>query len=292
MNSGLERVGVSVAFLGVFILSFDTLVLRIIDHDPLTMAFWRGVLMFTAVLPVSLAFSRLGFDSPKLLNGRKGLAVALFYGAASVFFTTSAMLTTIANMLVIVATAPLWAAIGSAIFIKEPISRLTWLTCIAGFIGIGFVAWPSFRVGIQIGDVLALGASLSMAGAFVMSRTTQQNLVFAPAIGGLISAVVIAPFITSFTFDSSRQFTFMLFEGAILVPVALGLIAIAPRYIPAPQVGLFLLLETILGPTWVWAVLGESPSSLTLAGGIIVISALLVSSSFTLIKTRSLQRSN
>jgi len=274
--------GLSLAFSGALILSFDTLLLRLIHADPFQAAFWRGMLMFVAGLCVLLVSRVRGNLSLSLTNGRIGLTVAAFYGFASICFVTSAMMTSIANMLVIIATAPLWAAIGATIFLKERTSTRTWWACVIALSGIVVVVWPSLSGKVNGGDVIALLTAWSMAGAFVLSRRLLANFALAPAMGGLLSAIALAPFVQEFSFARPGQILLMTLEGAILVPLALGLVAAAPKYLPAPQVGLFLLLETVLGPIWIWAILGQAPSAYAMIGGSVVILTLLVHSGLSL----------
>ncbi|WP_266065073.1 DMT family transporter [Brucella intermedia] len=281
MRSSRE-IGLLATFGEAFFLSFDTLFLRLIGGDAVQVAFWRGVLMLSSGILAAAATTWLTKTRLSLINGRVGLAVAAFYGSASICFVFAALLTSIANMLVIVATAPLWAAVGATIFLGEHPPRRTWIACIVSLAGIGLVMWPGLSQEVNAGDVIALGAALSMAAAFVLSRLSSENLVLAPATGGLISALALVGFVDTFWFQDASQLAFMAFEGAILVPVALGLIAMAPRYLPAPQVGLFLLLETVLGPLWVWAIIGEVPTGYALAGGALVILTLLAHSTMTL----------
>ena len=66
--------------------------------------------------------------------------------------------------------------------------------------------------------------------------------------------------------------------GAVVLPISFGLVTLGPRYLPAPEVGLILLLETVLGPFWVWLVLDEGVNAQVLTGGAIVVFALLVHS--------------
>jgi drug/metabolite transporter (DMT)-like permease len=185
-------------------------------------------------------------------------------------------------MLVIIATAPLWAAIGAVVFLKEQSPARTWWASIIALLGIVLVAWPDLSGGVNAGDIIALLTAWSMAGAFVLSRRTHANLALAPAMGGLLSALALAPFVRDLSFDQPNQILLMVLEGAMLVPLALGLIATAPKYLPAPQVGLFLLLETIFGPFWIWAFLGEAPTNYALIGGAVVILTLLFHSSLSL----------
>lgn len=214
----------------------------------------------------------------ELINGRIGMLVALFYGIASVSFVTSAMLTSIANMLIIIATAPFWAAIFAIFIVNERPSRTTLAASSVAFIGIFVVAAPGLSAGGNLGDAIALLAALSMAADFALSRRARANLALAPPMGGLLSAIVLLPFVGQFWLGSWQAMALMAVEGLFLVPLALGLLALAPRYLPAPQVGLFLTLETVLGPLWIWAVLAEAPGANALIGGAIVITTLAVHS--------------
>ena len=131
-------------------------------------------------------------------------------------------------------------------------------------------------------DAFALLTALCMAGAFTMSRRVQEPLGLAPSLGGGMSALVLAPFVPAFGFETPGQAVLTVLEGAVLMPVALGLIALAPRCLPAPQVGLFLLLEAVLGPLWVWLFIGETPTANAVLGGVIVVSAIGVHTFFCL----------
>lgn len=282
MSDNATKKGIALAFSGALVLSFDTLLLRLVNADPLTIAFWRGVLMFATGLCVCMILRVSGNGRLGLFNGRSGLAAAVLYGLASVGFVASAMLTSIANMLVIVATAPLWAAIGATLFLKEQTSARTWAASTTALIGIAYVMSPGLSGSLNKGDMVALLTAWSMAGAFVVSRYSQANLALAPATGGLISALALVPFVREFSFDRAEQVWLMALEGGLLVPIALGLIAAAPRYLPAPQVGLFLLLETVLGPLWIWTILGEAPKGHVLIGGAIVVFSLIAHAALSL----------
>jgi drug/metabolite transporter (DMT)-like permease len=278
MSSHDSRIGNLFAFSGALILSFDTLLLRIVGGDPLRIALWRGVLMALSGVCAYCILRRFKTARVSLINGQIGMVVAALYGVASALFVTSTTLTSIANMLVIISTTPLWAAAGSALLLGEIAPLRTWIAAFVAFLGMAVVAWPGLESGTWKGDATALLTAVCMAGAFIASRKTHANLALAPAVGGLLSAVLIFPFVGTFQFDHTSQSLVMVVEGAGLVPIALGLIAIAPRYLPASQVGLFLLMETVLGPIWVWTALGERPDNYTLVGAAIVLMTLIVHS--------------
>ncbi|WP_253446718.1 DMT family transporter [Halomonas sp. Y3] len=272
-NSNFSK-GHAIALIGAFVLSMDTLFLRLIDSDPAVVAFWRGVLMFVAGGGVFLAIHR--FSGHSIVKySLKGYAVALFYGAASIFFTFSAMSTGVANLLIILSTTPLWAAIGSYLFLKEGISAKTITSCLLAFLGMLVIFTGKIGTGLNSGDFFALMAAFCMAGAFILSRVCKDNLLLAPCLGGGMSAVFLLPFVISDDIFAINNPLFMLIEGGVIMPVALGCLAVAPRFIRADKVSLFLLLETILGPFWAYIFLNEPVSTYTFLGGFIVISALL-----------------
>ncbi|MYA88102.1 MAG: DMT family transporter [Boseongicola sp. SB0662_bin_57] len=281
------RTGVAVAFAGALLLSLDTLLLRGIDGHFLTVAFWRGLLMGLSAMLFMLLLRRRRHPAFGPVRSPGGLAVAGLYGLASVFFVLGVAFTSVANLLVIVATAPLWAALASSLFLREVIASSTWVAMACGLAGVCVVVLPGLGASHAAGDAFALATALCMAGAFTMSRRVQEPLGLAPSLGGGMSAIVLAPFVPAFGFETRDQTVLMALEGAALMPVALGLVALAPRYLPAPQVGLFLLLETALGPLWVWLFIGETPSANAALGGVVVVSALAVHS---LLCLRSLPR--
>lgn len=275
MKTTESRKGLYLAVLGAMLLSFDTLLLRLINSEPLRVAFWRGALMFIAGASSALVLRRRS-SSANIALGRIELTIAGCYGLSSVTFVVSAMMTSISNMLTIIATAPLWAAIGAGVFFGDWPPRRTWLGCAIALAGVVVAVWPTLSANtlVGLGDGFALVTALSMSTAFLLSRRSSANLALAPAWGGLLVAITLAPVVPAFHFSSTYGFVLMLCEGALLVPLALGLIAAAARYLPAPQVGLFLLLETILGPFWIWAILGERPTRYALIGGGIVVLSL------------------
>jgi drug/metabolite transporter (DMT)-like permease len=66
----------------------------------------------------------------------------------------------------------------------------------------------------------------------------------------------------------------ILFNGAVMMPLALWCLATGPRYLSAPEVGMFYLLETVLAPIWVWLIFAETPTTMTLVGGGILVAAI------------------
>ena len=80
----------------------------------------------------------------------------------------------------------------------------------------------------------------------------------------------------------SVQWASLVLAGLVVLPLALVLMTLGPRYLPAPEVAMISLLEAVLGPLWVWWVIGENPGWQTIAGGSVVIVVLMAHSAVRL----------
>lgn len=146
-------------------------------------------------------------------------------------------------------------------------------------ISIAAIMSSSFTSGNLLGDISAFGTSFFMAISFTLTRRFKEiNMVPAMAISGVISALIAVPLITFIggTFILMTSSIPYLLVGAIFVSIAFALITLGPRYMPAPEVGLIMPLETVLGSYLGWIFLSEEPNKMTLYGGIVVIVTLFL----------------
>lgn len=273
-----QRYGFWITLAGVLALCPDTLLVRLIDTDVWTLMFWRGLLMGCGLFVLYAAGEGRGWLERILHIGLPGMAAALLFATNAICFVVALEYTTVANTLLIISASPLFAALLSRIFLGERISLRTGLAILVTCGGIALIFSGSLlggkASGSLWGDLSALGTGLGLASGFVLVRRQRRvNMIPAMAFGGLISSAVAATLATPFALDGP-QFGYTLVMGLLLLPVAFGLITIGPRYIPAPEVGLLMLLETVLGPLIVWAVLGEAASTEALVGGAIVVGTL------------------
>ncbi|HHB1597077.1 TPA: EamA family transporter, partial [Vibrio campbellii] len=144
-------------------------------------AFWRSLSMALPMLLWTL-FSTIRSRQIKHFSIKPNKSFALaaaFYGLSSVLFPVSAMTTSIANMLFIIATAPLWAAIFSWFFLSERIHPVTLVTFIFSIFGILTVLGGigNLRIdSLKLGDITAIATAMSMAAAFVVGRQSKTDL--------------------------------------------------------------------------------------------------------------------
>lgn len=270
--------GFLLTFLGVMVLTPDTLLIRLIDADQWSVVFWRGLLQgLTLLLALALIYRQRSFEIVKA-TGKAGLYVAAAYVVSNLAFVLSVSNTHVANTLIILATSPMFAALLSIFFLKEKVTLATWLAIASSFVGILIVVGDSFGTANALGDMIALVAAIALASAFTLIRRSPKvDMVPALALAGLVVAALSYPLTAPFVY-SDQQILWIALMGIIVLPVSFGLMTIGPRYIPAPEVSLLLLLETTLGPIWVWLAIGEEPTDNAIIGGVIVVATLLVHS--------------
>ena len=206
--------------------------------------------------------------------GRGGIAVTVLMAVSSGAFIAALNYTSVANVLFMQALAPVLAAVLGT-FVGEPVARRTWVAMAVAIAGVGLmVGGPSHPS--AVGLSLSLLMSISFAGTIVVTRH-QREVSMAPAtcLSQALVFVFAAPFAST---GSVGGRDLVLLAGLGIGQIGLGLIflTIGARLIPAAEVALITLLEIVLGPLWVWIALSEQPSATTLAGGAIVLAAVVI----------------
>ena len=266
--------GLLITALGVLVLTPDSLLIRLVSADAWTLTFWRGVLYAVGMTAAVAVFYRGRTRQQFLALGRAGLFIALIFGFGKVTFIVSITNTTAANTLFIVSTSPLFAALVAWLLMREPVGARTWAAMAFALLGIGIIASEGVDRGGMTGNVAALLTALVLGTSFALTRRyRERNVIPAMALSGLISAVLVLPLASPFSLSPSDLAPLGIM-GLVVLPVSFALIFIGPRYIPAPEVSLVLLLEAVLGPYWVWLALGEEPGGRTLIGGAVVLATL------------------
>lgn len=268
--------GTILSLVGVSILSLDSLSLRFSSTSPWTMLFWRGLFMAIALFVVLWIYYGRSCIQHFREIGRFGFLIALLMGGRHLFFVTAVSYTTVADVVVIINTTPLFAALLSAIFLGERTSLRTWVAILVAFGGITVIFAGSLGSGALPGNLMALGGALFGAGSFVVIRRKKDvNMIPALVFSGMVVFLVSIPFAQPFLV-TARDLTVFALAGSIILPGSLTLITLAPRYIPAPEVGLMMLLNTVEAPLLVWLFIDETPGKMTFLGGAIVVGALVV----------------
>lgn len=279
MDPKQQLIGVALAVAGVLTLSPDALLVRLIEAERATLLFWRALLEGLTLLAAITLIHRGRVIASVLAMGRWGIVATLNFAVSTILFVSSITLTTAANTLFMLATAPLFAALISRLFLRERIARRTAVAIGCAFIGIGIIFAGGIGGGTLAGDVLGLAAAISLAAQLSVARHARHvNLVPALALGMLLVAALVGTTFAEPFNVGDRDWLWLGLMGLVVVPLAFGLLTLAPRYIPSPEVGLIMQLEAVLGPLWVWLVVSEVPATATFVGGAIVLATLTVHS--------------
>ena len=280
-----QQKGSLMAFVAVMFITPDSLFIRLSNVDTWGLVFYRGIIPFFTVFLGMLLVYQLNFFKILFSSGYHGIIYVGTFSLTNITFVLSIQNTNVANTLVMIATAPMISAILGAIFLKEPPDKKTLISIIVTFLAIIYIFFDSLKLGNFYGDILGFITALGLAvGAITVRSAKEKNLVPAAVVGKLFVATFALFFIESFTLVDKDLFIIPLM-CILCVAIPFVLVTIAPRFIPAAEVNLFFLLETIIGPIWVWLIIKEQPSIETLQGGVIIIATIAIHSFMKLKKS-------
>lgn len=269
--------GLGLAALGALVLTPDTLLMRLSGMEGLSMLTWRGLALGATFWAIFLLTTR-GPRNLRLLLTRPGLTVIACQSANAALFSLGIAVAPVAVVLLAVATMPVCAALLSRLLYGEPTSRATWITMGAVLLGIGLAVSGKGDLasspGTLVGALCGFGVALTLGLSFVTLRHAPAlPLMPAMGTGALISGLCGLALVPAGALTGGHVLP-ILATGAVILPVSFFCLSSASRHTAAANVSLLMLLETVLGPVWVWAFLGEAPSPRMLLGGALVVISL------------------
>ena len=277
-NLTSQQKGSLLAFVAVMFITPDSIFIRLSNIETWGMLFYRGAIPFVAVLIGLLFFYKNNFLKALLAIGYPGIFYVISFSICNITFIISIQNTNVANTLVLIAMAPMFSAILGAIFLKEIPDQNTWVAIIITFLAVAYIFYDSIELGNFYGDIFGLITAFGLACNAVLARFAKdRDLVPSAVIGKLCVALFSLFFVESFALVESDIIIVPLM-CIMCVAIPFVLVTIAPRFIQAAEVNLFFLLETIIGPIWVWLVIKEQPSIETIQGGAIIITTIAIHS--------------
>jgi drug/metabolite transporter (DMT)-like permease len=286
------RTAFLITALGGLLFTLDLPLLRLSMADHWTMVFARGLMLF-ATISAGWALARLlRGDRAPFIAGAAGLAVAVASTLGNICYIGAVVHTDAANVVFIIALTPVIAAALSRLVLGEKVHAYTWAATAAAFAGAAVIASEGLRTGNWLGDGLAFVSAFCSATIFTIIRATGRKVATSLALGSLSSALLALAM-----FGVSPQalmaagglgapaWLWLALNGLVAIPLATVLLARGPRTLPSADVSMFFMLETVLTPVWIWLLFGEVPGARVLAGGSIVIVALLAHSWWRLVRS-------
>ena len=217
--------GICLTTLGVLILSFDGLLIRLISAGSFDLLFWRGLLMSLMVL----AILRLRKTNTSWLpRDATALRSSVFLCISTITFVVAISLSSVVNVLVIISSQPLFAAVLGWIVLKEMPAPATWVAIVICIFGVGWVLAGSWSTPSLVGDLMALICCLSLAAKFVNDRAVSHrdmtpSLILAGLVVALVSWVMGDPMALS-----GSQWGYMITLCLFVYPIAFFLITLGP----------------------------------------------------------------
>jgi drug/metabolite transporter (DMT)-like permease len=243
--------------------------------------FWRSLFMAAFVAGVLLVMHGRGMPRAVRAVGRPGLLSGLFLAGTFFFFIASLTHTTVANTFVLMSVSPFLAAIAGRLVLREPVPARTWLAMAVAFAGIIVMFGDAMDSGRLLGNLLAFGVSICFAAQVTMLRKFHATVDMLPQV--MIAGLWTLPpaFLLAGPFAAThRDIAILAFMGCVQLGTGCLLATAASRRLSATELGLLALLEPIIGPLWVWLLMGEDPGGHALAGGALVLAAVIANEAF------------
>lgn len=236
--------------------------------------FWRGV--FAAGFTTCWTLSKGTFRQNFFRMGKSGLAVGIIGAIGTAAFIPSFKLTSIANVSLIYAAAPLIAALMAWLWIGERITRRTLTGALCALGGVGVIVTGSFGSVNLMGDALALVMTTAMATIMVIYPVYPQTPGAGPSV---LQSLFLIP--TAFIFGTPFQTTpseiAILAAFGLLFAIASVTLAEGAKRVPSAQTALLSALETPLATLFAFFIFAEIPATATLIGGAVVLVAVVLS---------------
>ena len=284
-NLSNQHKGSLLAFVAVMLITPDSIFIRLSNIETWGMLFYRGAIPFVVVLIGLIFFYKNNLLKALVGIGYPGIFYVISFSICNFTFIISIQITNVANTLVMIAMAPMLSAILGSIFLKEVPDQKTWIAIIITLISVTYIFHDSMEMGNFYGDLFGLITAFGLACNAVIARYAKnRDLVPSAVIGKLCVAVFAFFFVDSFSLVGTDLIIVPLM-CVMCVAIPFVLVTIAPRFIPAEEVNLFFLLETIIGPFWVWMIIREQPSIETIQGGTVIILTIAIHSFLKLKKS-------
>ena len=281
-NLSSQQKGSLLAFIAVMLITPDSIFIRLSNIETWGMLFYRGAIPFVVVLIGLIFFYKNNLLKALIGIGYPGIFYVISFSICNITFIISIQNTNVANTLVMIAMAPMLSAILGSIFLKEIPDRKTWIAIIITLIAVTYIFHDSIEMGNFYGDLFGIITAFGLACNAVIARFAKnRDLVPSAVIGKLCVAIFAFFFVDTFSLIGT-DLIYVPLMCVMCVAIPFVLVTIAPRFIPAEEVNLFFLLETIIGPFWVWLIINEQPSIETIQGGTIIILTIAIHSFFKL----------
>ena len=251
--------------------------------NPWEIVFWRAFFMVAFLGALLLVLRGRNTAACIRAIGRAGVVAGACLALQIYCFILALQNTTTANTFVLMSLSPLAAALAGALFLHERVTRRTWAIITIALTGIAIMFGDSLNSGRWLGNLFALCIPAAYACQILLLRKVRGSSGQAPdllptlLVGGVIAMMPALLLSWPFTATANAHDLFLLaVMGCLQLGLGCWLMTLAIPHLRAAEMGLLALTETLLAPLWVWLGVGEAPGIAALAGGTLIIGALVV----------------
>jgi drug/metabolite transporter (DMT)-like permease len=271
-----HRLGVTLVVAAAVAWSTAPFFTRLLPFDSWTILFWRGLFgggLIAAVLIV--AQGRAGLKDLARM-GSSGWLVASLSTLGMVTFIPALQLTSVSNVAVIIAAGPFVAAALAWIWLREAARWQTMLASVVALVGVAIIVGNARASSDILGIALTCLMTVAIAAMTVIVRRHKNTpMVAAAAWSNVLGSIVSIPFGTGIASVTGADLLILAMFGFFQVALGLTLFVLGSRLLPSGQATLIATLETPLMPFWVWLAFHEAPAPRALAGGALVMGAVI-----------------
>ena len=279
-----QKKGMLMAFTAVMFITPDSLFIRLANINSWNLIFYRGFIPFFLVFISLLLIYKNDFIKQTFNNGWHGVFYSLIFTVTNITFVISIENTNVANTLIMIALAPMLSAVLSFIFLKENPDTKTWIAILVTTLSVIYIFYDAMDRGDILGNALGLLTALGLATGAVIIRSAKKISLIPSAMFGKLLVALIGFYFADNLILKGNDLIIVPLMCIMCVAIPFVLVTMAPRYITAAEVNLFFLLETILGPLWVWFILKEQSSFETIIGGSVIVATIAIHSGLSLKK--------
>lgn len=281
--------GIFITIMGVILLSLESLLIKLSSINSLTFSFYISLFVLISTTCILKLNKKTAFLNAYRINLKGVLLCGFLLGISNIFFIASLKNTTVANAVLIFSTAPILASCYMYLLFKEKSSKNIYVSSFFILIGLSITFLSDLEFGQFLGNIYAAICISLFSLAFVLlSRYKEINTLAVISFSSVVSAFMALILDTNIAIDTNNLYI-VLVAGLIVSPLAKYLMGIGTKIIPASEVSLLMIIETVMAPIWVWIFLNEIPNNHTLMGGIIILVTLVVNSLYSIKLSKNLK---
>jgi len=275
-KASTEKLGITLVAAAAVAWSTAPLFVRLLPFDSFTILFWRGVFAGCGITAFLLLVQGRAALADFTRMNRGGLVFAILSAAGMLLYIPSLQLTSVANVAIILATAPFASAALAWVWFGEAPRTRTVVASLVAVLGVAVSVGGASAASDVRGIVLACLLMLAIAGMTVAARRYRETpLIAAAALSNFLGSAVSLVFVQGAVSVPPHNILVLAAFGLLQVALGLTFFVLGSRHLPAAQSALIATLETPLMPFWIWLAFSDAPSSGQLFGGAVVLGAVI-----------------